>query len=80
MAKKITSSGKNILFVSKNPTKFLIIGRGKGDINLKELSGKIFSIVKGRGGGREDWIEGKLEDLSDVEKLKLFLSEYLDKA
>ncbi len=80
MAKKITSSGKNILFVSKNPTKFFIIGRGKGDTNLKELSEKIFSTVKGRGGGREDWLEGKLENLDDIEKLKALLEKSFDRA
>ncbi len=80
MAKKLVDNGKNILFLTKEPSKYILIGRGKGTLNLRKISSEIFSIVKGRGGGREDWIEGKIEDFSGIGKLKDFLSESFDKA
>ncbi len=80
MAKKLVNNGKNVLFLTKEPSKYILIGRGKGRLNLREISSEIFSIVKGRGGGREDWIEGKIENFSGIEELKAFLSDSFEKA
>ncbi len=80
MAKKLTENNKNILFITKTPNPHIIVGRGKGNLNLRDLKDKIFSIVKGRGGGKEDWIEGKLEEVSKIEVLKEFLKNSFDKA
>jgi len=75
----LIKAGKNV--VAYNPTLgYVQIGRGSaGGVDLKKAAPKIFSLLSGRGGGRDAFIEGKATDFSNIERVLALLNQSLDK-
>ncbi|MEG9298989.1 DHHA1 domain-containing protein [Mangrovibacillus sp. Mu-81] len=60
-----------VFFVVQNETKLQLVGaKGKKvNLNLKEVAPKIFSKINGKGGGKEDFIQGGGEAVLSPEQL-----------
>jgi alanyl-tRNA synthetase len=77
-AKKIVDSGKNLLVYSKAPKQYMIVATNNKNIDLRKHSNEIFTLLSGRGGGRDDFIEGRVEDFSKINELMEYLRDKLD--
>ncbi len=77
-AKNMVGAGKNLLVYSKSPKQYMIVATSNNDIDLRKRSQEIFSILKGRGGGRNDFIEGTVGDFSKIAELTEYLKNTLN--
>ena len=77
-AKNIVGSGKNLLVFSKAPKQYMIVATNNKNIDLRKHSNEIFTLLSGRGGGRDDFIEGRVEDFSKINELMEYLRDKLD--
>jgi alanyl-tRNA synthetase len=73
LARLITTEKEDavVFFVVQNATKLQLVGaKGKmPDLNLKEIAPGIFSKIDGKGGGKEDFIQGGGETVLSPEDL-----------
>ncbi len=67
LAVKSVENGKNAFFFSNN---FAVIASLKENDKLKELGVEIFNELKGKGGGTNTVIQGKISDLSFIDSVK----------
>ena len=58
--------GKHVLAYTRDPQKYIVIGRGQGSLDLRLISAQIFSILGGKGGGRENLLEGRGRDFLKI--------------
>jgi len=64
----LLQTGKNVL--AYHPALgYIQVGCGSGATNLKALAPEIFSLLAGKGGGRETLIEGKAADFSRLDEV-----------
>ncbi|XXM72007.1 alanyl-tRNA editing protein [Lysinibacillus sphaericus] len=70
-----------VILAVQNDSKLQIVGaRGKqADTNLKELAPKIFALINGKGGGKEDFIQGGGEPVLSpkalLDKIELLINQ-----
>ncbi len=76
--KNVLNFGKNLFVYTKTPKKYVIIATKDKNIDLRKHSEKIFSLLSGRGGGRQDFIEGQATDFSKKEDLIEYLKNTLN--
>jgi alanyl-tRNA synthetase len=69
--------GKHVLAYARSPQPYVAIGRGPGTFDLRQLSARIFTLLNGKGGGRENLLEGRGEDLSRIAEVAALLRENL---
>jgi len=78
-ATSLLKQGRNVLAYSQAPQKYIVIGRGRGACDLRRISSPLFTLLRGKGGGSENLIEGRGEDFSRiaevVELLRAALAE-----
>lgn len=55
----LVKQGKHALAYDPGGQKYVVIGRGQGDFDLRRLSSDIFALLQGKGGGRENLLEGR---------------------
>jgi len=65
---------KNAVIYTVEPAGYLVIARGQGDCNLRKLSGELFGLLGGKGGGREEMIEGR----GDIARLPELIARLRD--
>jgi alanyl-tRNA synthetase len=62
---------------SRSGSGFIVIGRGRGDFDLRSLSTRVFTLLHGKGGGSASMIEGRGDDFSMVAEVAAMLQESL---
>jgi len=77
-ATSLLNCGKNVLAYSQSPQKYVVIGRGRGNSDLRRISGHIFTLLNGKGGGSENLIEGRGEDFSKITEVAELLRTSLN--
>jgi alanyl-tRNA synthetase len=65
-ATSLIQSGRHVLVFQKSGPAYAVIGRGKGDFDLRRVSARAFSLLGGRGGGSANLIEGGGNDFSRI--------------
>jgi alanyl-tRNA synthetase len=60
----LMKQGKHVLAYTQDPSKHVIVGRGRGDGDLRAISAPFFALLGGKGGGRENLLEGRGADFS----------------
>lgn len=63
-ASALMAAGKHVLACQRSPQAHVVIGRGRGDFDLREVSARLFALLDGRGGGSANLLEGRANDLS----------------
>jgi alanyl-tRNA synthetase len=56
---------------------YVVIGRGRGDVDLRSLSASVFSLLQGKGGGSAGMIEGRGGDFSRIAEVVALLNDRL---
>lgn len=63
----LLNAGRHVLAWTSGPPAYLVIGRGPGAVDLRELGKQVFVLLGGRGGGRDNLIEGRPESLAHID-------------
>jgi alanyl-tRNA synthetase len=69
----LSKAGKQVLAYTRDRQKHIIIARGRGNFDLRLISAKIFGLLGGKGGGRENLIEGSAQDFSTLPEVVALL-------
>jgi len=64
----VTSAGRSVLAYDRTAG-HLLIGRGRGTLDLRRLAPRLLALVDGRGGGRAELIVGRAGDFSRLDEL-----------
>ncbi len=72
----LIKKGKNVFAYSPG-LQYILIGRGSGSCDLKRFSAEIFSLLSGKGGGRDTLIEGKAADFAKLDAALARLKQVL---
>lgn len=76
-ATSLLNRGKNVLAYSQSPQKYIVIGRGRGNFDLHQISARVFALLDGKGGGSENLVEGRAEDFSRIAEVVELLQSNL---
>ena len=76
-AVSLLKQGKQVLAYTQDPQKYIIIGRGQGSFDLRQISAQIFGLLGGKGGGSENLIEGRAQDFSKISEVIALLQASL---
>jgi alanyl-tRNA synthetase len=76
-AVSLLNRGKQVLVYSQDPPYYIIIGRGQGSFDLGRISTQIFGLLGGKGGGRENLLEGRAQDFSKISEVIALLKASL---
>ena len=68
-ATALIKQGRQVLAYSASPSRHIVIGRGRGDLDLRQISGDIFALLDGKGGGAPNLIEGQGRDFSKIPQI-----------
>jgi len=64
----LMKQGKHVLAYTQDPQKHVIIGRGRGDGDLRTISARLFALLGGKGGGGKNLLEGRGTDFSRLDE------------
>jgi alanyl-tRNA synthetase len=70
--------GQNVLAYARSPQPYVAIGRGRGHFDLRQISARIFALLNGKGGGRENLLEGRGDNFSRMAEVIDLLRVSLD--
>lgn len=56
---------------------YVVIGRGRGDRDLRMLSARVFALLQGKGGGSANMIEGRGSDFAKIAEVAALLGDSL---
>ena len=73
----LVNQGKQVLAYTQDPQKYIVIGRGKGSFDLRQISAQIFALLGGKGGGRENLLEGRGQNFSKISEVIALLQTSL---
>jgi alanyl-tRNA synthetase len=73
----LLNAGRHVLAWTAGPPAYLLIGRGSGSADLRDLSKQVFSLLGGRGGGRDNLVEGRPESLARLKEVVSLLTSSL---
>jgi alanyl-tRNA synthetase len=76
-ATSLIKAGKHVLAYQKAQPAYIIIGRGRGSLDLRQISSRVFALLNGKGGGSANLIEGRGEDFSGIAEVVALLRESL---
>ncbi len=76
-ATALIQSGRHVLAFQRNGPAFVVIGCGNGNLDLRGVSARAFSLLGGRGGGSANLIEGGGSDFSRIVEVVDLLRENL---
>ena len=66
-AASLTRRGKHVIAYTRIQPPYIVIGRGCGDFDLRSLAKEVFPMLAGKGGGRENLIEGQPGDFARID-------------
>lgn len=69
--------GCQVLAYSAMPPQYVVIGRGQGAFDLRQISAEIFALLDGKGGGAANLIEGRGRDFSKIPQIIALLQTSL---
>lgn len=75
-ATSLSKEGRNVVAYSRDKG-HIVVARGKGNKDLRTLSSLVFPPLQGRGGGREDLLEGKVGSWEGLTQVLGLLRETL---
>ncbi len=70
---EVMAAGRNVV-VFDRARGGLLVGRGQGALDLRELAPRIYGWIGGRGGGRPDLVSGRGDDFAALDDLLDFLT------
>ena len=73
----LAKRGKHVVAYSRAATPYIVIARAGGAFDLRSLANDIFALLSGKGGGRENMIEGKPGDFSRLDDVIRLVREKL---
>lgn len=73
----LMTQGKHVLAYTQDPPQHVIIGRGRGDGDLRTICAPLFALLGGKGGGRENLLEGRGTDFSRLDEAVALLRTVL---
>jgi alanyl-tRNA synthetase len=76
-AANLAKRGKHVVAYSRAATPLIVIARASGAFDLRSLTNDIFALLSGKGGGRENMIEGKPGDFSRLDDVIRLVKEKL---
>lgn len=65
----LTQKGKHVIAYTRAQPPYIVIGRGVGDFDLRSLAKEIFTMLAGKGGGRQNLIEGQPGDFARIDEV-----------
>ncbi|MBN2399220.1 MAG: hypothetical protein JXI33_02650 [Candidatus Aminicenantes bacterium] len=68
-ATALMKHGRQVLVYSTTPPGHIIIGRGRGVFDLRQIGSAIFALLEGKGGGAENLIEGRGQNFSKIPEI-----------
>lgn len=74
-AASLTQKGKHVIAYTRTLPPYIVIGRGCGDFDLRSLIQEIFAMLAGKGGGRENLIEGQPGDFTRIDEVIRLIRE-----
>ncbi len=63
-ATALIQGGKNVLAFQRSEPAHVIIGRSRGEFDLRRISSRVFALLNGNGGGSANLVEGRASDFS----------------
>lgn len=76
----LAKRGKHVVAYSRAATPYIAIARAGGAFDLRSLTNDIFALLSGKGGGRENMLEGKPGDFSRLDDVIRLVREKLGAA
>ncbi len=76
-ASVLLKQGKHVLAYQKSQPAYIVIGRGRGTFDLRQISARIFTLLDGKGGGGVNLIEGQGQDFSKIPEVIALLQTSL---
>jgi len=76
-AVSLLNQGKHVLAYTPDPQKYVVVGRGQGSFDLRQISAQIFGLLRGKGGGSENLLEGRVQDFSKLSEVITLLQASL---
>ena len=73
----LVQQGKHVLAYQRSQPAYVVIGRGRGDFDLRSLSARVFALLQGKGGGSASMIEGRGDDFTKIAELAALLDDSL---
>ena len=76
-AAAVMQRGKSVLAYQGTRPTHVVIGRGSGDLDLRQLCPRIFALLNGKGGGSANMVEGRGDDPSRLPEVVELLESSL---
>jgi alanyl-tRNA synthetase len=76
----LMKAGRHVLAYQKAGPAYVVIGRGRGEFDLRGISSRVFSLLAGRGGGSPNLLEGGGGDFSRIDDAARLLRACLEEA
>jgi alanyl-tRNA synthetase len=73
----LMKQGRQVLAYSTTPPRHIVIGRGRGAFDLRQICAAIFARLDGKGGGAANLIEGHAKDFSKIAQVIALLQTSL---
>ena len=58
-ASAVMAAGKHVLAFQRSQPAHVVVGRGRGDFDLRAVSARLFALLGGKGGGSASLLEGR---------------------
>ena len=76
----LMKAGHHVLAYQKAGPAYVVIGRGRGEFDLREISSRVFALLAGRGGGGPNLLAGGGGDFSRIDDAARLLRTCLEGA
>ncbi len=74
----LMKAGRHVLAYQKAGPAYVVIGRGRGEFDLRGIRSRIFALLAGRGGGSPNLLEGGGGDFSKIDDAARLLRACLE--
>jgi alanyl-tRNA synthetase len=65
-ASALMAVGKHVLVFQRSQPAHVVVGRGRGDFDLRAVSARLFALLGGKGGGSASLLDGRGGDFSRI--------------
>ena len=74
-AVSLIKKGKHVIAYTRAQPPYIVIGSGSGVFDLRSLAKEVFTMLNGKGGGRENLIEGRPGDFTRIDDVIRLIRE-----